>query len=153
MMHMPHRNRPFEQALRLIRQRACEGATVEQILDSVHVSRKTLERDFLLHLGRTPGQELIRLRIERAKHLLCTTYLPIKRVAFMTGFCTNRSATNFSAFFRRETGVSPSAFRHAHRGAETIHSFGVQSRRPHYPHKRIFGSENQSSFVATATLN
>ncbi len=98
----------FEQALQLIHTRACTGLTIEQILDSVPISRTTLERQFLENIGRTPGQELIRVRIAQAQHLLATTNLPIKRIAQMAGF---RQATNFSVFFRKQTNLSPTAFR------------------------------------------
>jgi LacI family transcriptional regulator len=95
-------------ALALVRERACDGVGIEEILDDLHVSRSTLERQFLAAVGRTPGQELMRARLDRAKDLLRNTDLPVSRVAEMTGY---QRSSNFSDFFRKHTGVSPSDFR------------------------------------------
>ena len=68
-------------ALTLIRERACDGSGVEEVLDDLTVSRSTLERQFLAAVGRTPGQEMLRVRLQRAKELLRTTALPVSKVA------------------------------------------------------------------------
>jgi transcriptional regulator GlxA family with amidase domain len=101
----------FKQALRLIQKRACAGATIEQILGSVHISRQSLERYFIQRLGRTPRQELDRIRIVQAQKLLISTSLPVKRIGFMVGF---RNKSNFSAYFRRQTGRTPTAYRQSY---------------------------------------
>ncbi|MBE5891798.1 MAG: helix-turn-helix transcriptional regulator [Lachnospiraceae bacterium] len=58
--------------------------------------------------GTTPNQFLTRLRIDKAKYLLISTNMPIKDVGYECGFDDN---VYFSYLFRKETGVSPSAFR------------------------------------------
>lgn len=58
--------------------------------------------------GTTPNQFLTRLRIDKAKYLLISTDMPIKDVGYECGFDDN---VYFSYLFRKETGVSPSAFR------------------------------------------
>jgi AraC-like DNA-binding protein len=129
----------FDQALRLIHQRACDGSSIEQILDSIHVSRQTLERHFQTHLGCTPGQELVRVRIEQAKALLAMTHHPIKRIARMVGFST---ASSFSAFFRHQTGISPTTFRKASYAIETPGVPITQAARPASPRKRALKLNN-----------
>jgi YesN/AraC family two-component response regulator len=59
--------------------------------------------------GSTPTQDLIRLRIEKAKRLLVGHRpLEIKQVAYAVGY---EDALYFSRLFKKETGQSPSAFR------------------------------------------
>ena len=59
--------------------------------------------------GSTPTQDLIRLRIEKAKRLLVGhPQLEIKQVAAAVGY---EDALYFSRLFKKETGMNPSAFR------------------------------------------
>ncbi|CAL9358754.1 HTH-type transcriptional activator RhaS [Streptomyces sp. enrichment culture] len=58
--------------------------------------------------GRTPGQLLRRARVLEAKRLLTGTGMTVGQVARHTGFA---DPAYFCRFFRRETGVSPGAFR------------------------------------------
>ncbi len=60
--------------------------------------------------GVTPYRYLIRCRIQEAERLLGHTNLSVAEVA---EYCGYTEPTLFSAVFRRETGVSPSAFRKA----------------------------------------
>ncbi|MDB5321085.1 MAG: xylR [Phycisphaerales bacterium] len=95
-------------ALALIRERACDGIAVEAILDDLTISRSTLERQFAAMIGRTPGQELLRVRLARAKELLRHSDLPISKIAAMTGY---ERSSSFSDFFSRHAGLSPRAYR------------------------------------------
>ncbi|MFT3669655.1 MAG: AraC family transcriptional regulator [Pseudoxanthomonas sp.] len=58
--------------------------------------------------GTTPGQYLIRLRIERAKRLLEETSLSIASIAAEVGFSSH---SHLSDQFARRTGLSPSEYR------------------------------------------
>jgi len=99
-------------ALRLIRDRACEGIDVGDILKNVAVSRATLERRFQQTLGRSPKEEIVRGRIDRAKHLLTETPYKLQRIAVMTGYQT---AAQFTLAFKRRTGLTPGQYRRAYR--------------------------------------
>lgn len=60
-------------------------------------------------VGSTPTQDLIRLRIEKAKRLLVGhPHLEIKQVAAAVGY---EDALYFSRVFKKETGLNPTAFR------------------------------------------
>jgi AraC family transcriptional regulator, glycine betaine-responsive activator len=91
-------------------------ANVEEPLDQemlaryVGLSRRQLERLFRKHLGRTPAQYYLELRLERARHLLYQTTLPVMNVAFATGFV---SASHFSTCYRQLYGKTPRAERTA----------------------------------------
>jgi LacI family transcriptional regulator len=95
-------------ALRLIRERACDGIRVADLLREVSLSRRVLESRFLKHLGRTPHQEIERVKIERVKRLLHETDLPLNTIARRTGFS---SEYYLSVAFKRAVGQPPSSCR------------------------------------------
>jgi LacI family transcriptional regulator len=101
-------------ALRFIRQHACEGVDVSDVLRAVPMSRTLLERKFKLLLGHSPHRQIVQMKIERAKHLLTESEVSIAVVAELAGFDT---ASYLSVAFRRETGESPYAFRAQHRSS------------------------------------
>ena len=94
-------------SLRHIREHAVEGLSVKELLDTVPVNRRTLERRFVNVLGHTPLEEIHRVRLERAKALLQTD-LPIYDVAVRAGFTTSEY---LATSFRRATGMTPTEYR------------------------------------------
>lgn len=95
-------------AVRFIRNHACEGINVLDVLKTVPVSRRVLETRFQDLIGRTPHQEIVRRRIERACELLADSDMSLSRVASLTGF---RSEAYLIVAFRREMGVTPGQYR------------------------------------------
>jgi len=95
-------------AVRFIRDHACESISVEDLLREIPLSRRALEGRFLRLLGRTPHQEIIRCRMEKARQLLVETDLPIKAIARQTGI---DNAEYFSVLFKKVFGSSPSVCR------------------------------------------
>ena len=95
-------------AIRFIRERAESAVNVDDILKEVPVSRRSLERKFKTIVGRTPLEEIGRIRIEQAQHLLLRTHLPLATVARRSGFS---NAKRFSTVFKQKTGMSPSEYR------------------------------------------
>jgi LacI family transcriptional regulator len=95
-------------ALRYIRQFACEGGTIRDVLRHAPGSRRALERDFKRILGRTLKEEITRVQMERARHLLCTTNLSALDIAMQVAIS---SASQFSVIFKRETGRKPTEYR------------------------------------------
>jgi AraC-like DNA-binding protein len=63
-------------------------------------------------VGRAPMRQLNLLRLQRAITLLITSARPVGEIAQACGFA---SLYYFSRTFRRETGLSPTAFRHSQR--------------------------------------
>lgn len=96
------------QALRYMQTHACRGVTVEEVLDAVPVARRQLERQFRQSIGRSPAEELRRLRLERGRQLLAETELSMEEVAAASGYA---GSTQFGAAFRKEQGLSPLAYR------------------------------------------
>jgi LacI family transcriptional regulator len=74
----------------------------------VGLSRRTLEVRFRKVMGRSVLEEITRSRLERARHLLLETDLPIQAVAESVGL---KDANYLARVFHRETGMSPTAFR------------------------------------------
>lgn len=99
-------------AVHHIRRHAFEGITVEDVLREVPLSRRALEHRFRRRLGRTPKEEIQRLRFEQAKALLASTDLPVARISDRLGF---HQPAYLSAAFQREEGVSPREYRRKHR--------------------------------------
>jgi len=95
-------------ALRFIRANACKGITIEDVLGEVPVARRTLEKAFRRHLGRTPFGEIRRLQLQRAKTLLADTDMAMPDVARIAGL---RDGRYLSEVFRKELDVTPTAYR------------------------------------------
>ncbi len=95
-------------AVRYIREHACGGITVPDVLRRVPLSRSVLERRFRKYLGRSPQAEIRAVRIKRCKQLLVETDLPLDRIARLGGF---EHAEYFSVVFKRMAGQTPGAYR------------------------------------------
>ena len=104
-------DRDLAQAIRFIREHACDGIAVSDVLRVVPLSRRAFEKRFLDRLGRTPHQEILRLKVARAEQLLAETDLSLAAIAERTGF---RHAEYLSVAFKRATGRTPGRFRAGH---------------------------------------
>src|SRR5262249_53493268 len=75
-------------AVRFIHGRACAGITVGAVLEHLAMSRSVLERRFKAALHRTPKAEILRVRLDQARRLLCESHLPLDVIARRCGFGT-----------------------------------------------------------------
>ncbi len=73
-----------------------------------NLSPSRFQHVFKTHMGTSPHQYLLSLRIEHAKELLSTDNLSVAAISTMVGF---EDAFYFSRIFKKITGVSPSVFR------------------------------------------
>jgi LacI family transcriptional regulator len=106
-------DREVARAVQFIREHACEGINVADVLRAVPLSRRVLEQRFQNLLGRTPREEILQVRLSRVKQLLGETDLPLYLVAERTGF---EHVEYLSVVFKRETGRTPSRWRSEARG-------------------------------------
>jgi transcriptional regulator GlxA family with amidase domain len=67
---------------------------------------------FQVETGSSPARMLLRLRLERAAELLCTTGLPLKEVGVRAGMA---HLSAFGRAFRAWYGMTPSEFRRNNR--------------------------------------
>ncbi|MCH8512722.1 MAG: helix-turn-helix domain-containing protein [Kiritimatiellae bacterium] len=95
-------------ALSWIREHKGRDMNVDQVAAHAGISRRLLELRFKERLGRSPYQEIVRLRVAHARELLLRTAQPIGRIAEEVGFDEVRS---FNAAFQRETGMTPRNWR------------------------------------------
>ncbi|MGI5356780.1 AraC family transcriptional regulator [Streptomyces sp. CA-252508] len=86
--------------------------SVRACADRIGVTAGYLTEAVKTATGRTPGQLVREARTHEAKRLLTHTGLTVRQVAARVGFA---DPAYFCRFFRRETGLSPGAFR---RGGE-----------------------------------
>ena len=103
-------------AMQVLVERISTLASVEEWAVESGVSRRVLERRFLSALGRSPHAMILHERVERAKHLLSTTDLPVSLIAERCGFQSNERLT---VNFRAAVGVPPSAYRRSSRAKVT----------------------------------
>jgi LacI family transcriptional regulator len=94
--------------LRFIWEHFHEPIRVKDLLNVAGMSRRGLHKAFMENIGRTPGQELQRLRMEKAKRLLADSDQKIEVLASMCGY---QSANSFSVAFKNTTGMTLSHFR------------------------------------------
>jgi LacI family transcriptional regulator len=98
-------------AVRYIKGHSHERISISDILAAVPMSRRAMEKGFQKHLGRSPAEEVRRVRVERAVQLLCDTSWAMPRIAAAVGF---DRAELLTRAFRRELSITPSEFRKKH---------------------------------------
>ena len=95
-------------AVHYIREHACTGLTVEQLLDNVEISRSMLERGFRRYVRRSPHAEIRHVQLKRVCQLLSETELPLDQIAELTGF---KHPEYLSVVFKREMSETPGRYR------------------------------------------
>jgi transcriptional regulator GlxA family with amidase domain len=95
-------------AVQFLEQNLARGTNIDDLAAAMEVSRRSLENRLKAALAQTPGQKLLRLKIERAQSLLATTGLPLKQVATRSGF---GNPGQMSHVFRRSVGQTPTGYR------------------------------------------
>lgn len=95
-------------AVKFIREHAFEGIDVGDVLKKVVISRTALDKRFLEALGRTPHEEIVRVRLKRACEFLLETNLTIDDIAERVGF---NHGEYLGAVFMRAYGLTPGQYR------------------------------------------
>jgi len=107
--HLERRGGPILRALSFIEENAVKRITVAAVVKATQtMSRRKFYEEFTQQVGRSPAEQIRRVKIARAKQLLADSTFPVKRVAGMSGF---PNATQFGVAFRRATGQTPSDYR------------------------------------------
>jgi LacI family transcriptional regulator len=106
-------DRHIASVVRFIREHACEGIDVSDILKVVPLSRSALERRFARTLGRSPKEEILRVRLNRARQLLSETDFPLWTIAEKIGL---EHTEYLNVIFKKKTGLTPGQFRAQGRG-------------------------------------
>jgi LacI family transcriptional regulator len=98
----------ISQAVRFIRDHACEGIKVNDVLRVVPLSRCVLEYRFKKLLGHTPHEEILRVQFQNVTRLLLETELSMPAIADRTGF---RHAAYMTVAFKQRFQTTPSEYR------------------------------------------
>jgi LacI family transcriptional regulator len=97
-----------EQALRSVRQEACRGLTVKDLLDQLKICRTNLEVRFKRVLGRTVHDEITRVRLKRVCQFLHMGDLTLQAIARQTGYL---DVSHMSRLFKKHFGLWPGQYR------------------------------------------
>jgi len=101
-------DRQIAAAARFIREHACDGIDVSDVLAAVPLSRSTMDRRFTKIMGRSPKDEILRVRLDRVKQLLAETDFPLTLIAEKVGL---EHVEHLSRVFKNRVGTTPSEFR------------------------------------------
>lgn len=99
---------PLEGTLRWAAANVSTALTVEDLAQHAHMSVRSFHRYFRAHVGTSPTDWLVRLRIQRAQELLQTTSWPVDRIAHTSGF---GSGSTLRYHFGRLVGCTPAHYR------------------------------------------
>jgi len=83
----------------------------------VNLSASHFSRIFKSETGVSPGEYLIRLRMEKARHLLATSFLSIKEIMAQVSYGNRK---DFVGHFKRYFDLTPSEYRKRHRRPVTF---------------------------------
>ena len=97
-----------ESALAWIEKHLVESPTVDEIASAVHLSPRQFMRRFRAAYGTTPHRYIMRRRRQIAQKMLISQDDTVTEIAEVLGF---PSINTFSRWFKKTSGVSPSAYR------------------------------------------
>lgn len=98
-----------------LRQHALDDGSIDIAAQAAGLNRRALERGIKRHLGVTPGQYVIEVKIDHAKHLLTHTNQRMWEIAE----ACNMTQEHFATLFRKNAGMTPSAFRRTRQALTT----------------------------------
>ena len=81
-----------------------EPLSLIEVASHVGLSRRQIERLFRTEMGRSPARYYLEIRLDRARHLLIQSSMPVVEVAVACGFV---SASHFSKCYRELYSRSP----------------------------------------------
>ena len=96
------------EALRFIRENACQPVQADDVARHLAVSRSTLDRYLRAAVGHSATSAIMQVRLARVKDFLADTDLPLAAIAARTGFTSVQHLANL---FRDRIGVTPGRYR------------------------------------------
>src|SRR5208337_203613 len=124
-------NADVVEAIRFVRDQACEGLAIGTIVERLCISRRTLERWFAQYVGHSPPAEINRVRLARVRELLGETNLPFDEIARAAGFLYIESMYRL---FKDAEGQTPGQYRAAQHAGKTAKDFLPAERQPSSVH-------------------
>jgi LacI family transcriptional regulator len=100
------------QAVRFIREHACDGIKVRDVMQQLPLTRAALDNEFKKLLGHTSHEEILRIQFQRVVELLTKSDLTLEQIAERSGF---RHPQYLTYAFKQRYGVPPSQYREQQR--------------------------------------
>lgn len=110
-------DRQIAAAARYIREHACEGIDVGDVIKVAAMSRSTMERRYSKVMGHSPKSDILRSRLNRAKQLLAETDFPLALIAEKIGL---KHTEYLGRIFKKKIGLTPARFRSRSRAADNV---------------------------------
>ena len=104
----PEEDSILSRALRYVQDHIDETFSIEELADAVGVSRRTFSRVFAKQAKVPPSVFVEQVRVDFARKLLEQTDVPLKTIAFRSGF---HSATHMRMIFARRLDITPKEYR------------------------------------------
>jgi AraC-like DNA-binding protein len=101
----------IRQCIHYIEEHYPEEIRLENLADQAYLSPEYFSKVFKQLTAQTPIEFVNTQRLDKAKHLLTTSTLPITDIAFRTGF---HDLNYFSRRFKKNTGLTPGKYRKKH---------------------------------------
>ena len=97
-----------EKIQKLMRENVQREWSLLELAQAVNLSVWRLSHIFTSEVGKSPMQYLRQLRMDRAKHLLETSFLSVKEIAYQVGL---NDESHFVRDFKKVYGDAPSRYR------------------------------------------
>lgn len=102
----------IEQAKIMMQENIYNEIAPELIAEKLNISYSWFRKQFKAYTGYAPAQYFQELKINKAKHLLSETTLPVKDIAYQLNF---NSTEYFFSIFKRKTKRTPTEYRNQDR--------------------------------------
>ncbi|MBK5722275.1 helix-turn-helix transcriptional regulator [Dysgonomonas sp. Marseille-P4677] len=101
----------IHKALSHIRKNIHNSITIDDLSESLHMSKDHFIRLFKKKVGTTPLQYINQKKIEKAQLILIANDMSIKNIAYMLAF---EDHSYFNRLFKASTGLTPQEYRNIH---------------------------------------
>ncbi len=98
----------FSEVIGYINQNLKEEIDLKSLSEIAYMDKVYFLKEFKKHTGITPMRYVKKMRIEKAKSLLCHSDMNITQISTSCGFT---SIHHFSNVFKKETGLSPALYK------------------------------------------
>ncbi|AUR09370.1 GlxA family transcriptional regulator [Phaeobacter inhibens] len=113
----------LDQAIHVMQEHIEDPLPINEIVDHLGISTRSLERKFKTFLGTTPNGFYREMRLNKANNLLLNTTMSVREIGLACGF-SNGFSTLYKAFF----GITPFALRKSRRVSQSRQQRGKSVR-------------------------
>lgn len=96
------------EAINFIHKNCEHQISVDDVVDTLALSRRSIERKFRKHLNRSVNEEIRRIRVNNIIKMLLSTDLTITQIGLALGYS---DLTHIARYFKEETSMTPSQYR------------------------------------------